>query len=1356
MPTRAPLKPEQIRQVLRDKRFLAADRAGASLADIATWDDRLLRERRLLVPVQVEALVVAAADGEPMLRLPMGLAGENGRMATRPEDTLPPPFAPGTPRPPGVHLHWALPDALLRGRMDDPTVDTQPRGTDAQATPRNRLGLRPLPDRWLVLRLLQPRGERDLRLDGWVLEADAAVAVPLAQWREGSSPPAGVVPAGAALPREQLIGSAGGTLEWTATYDAVLNRFALHDPLADLATVAPRGVDNGCATYLVCGWWSDPRLDPLDAARSRQSLDELLDGLGWQKTRDWGDAQADEDERQAAQALRQALGLKTATAFDPARPLSRPSQRLGATRPRTGARAAAAAPAAAASALPFAPLPDRVMKPLAQAANSAFRASVAEVFQAPPWHLRSCLLHGAIFGVPVDGQLPVDRRPAAESLGVALGHQEDDVLAALAAADQTDALQRRGTERLLAAFTSQKVNRLDAPDGLVEVEEAEHAGGFASQPAGSSGDDRYLEPGQKQAPRRRPGAGGGAAGKGGSGGLGGAVREIARTPLDAALVFQGTQRPTLTLATDADIGAKRAADDTARPGTPRSRVVPRPAPRWTQATDPVLALRGARRSLRHGHDGADAANGKLACRWPSQVIQDLPGLVARDRFITSLGNGSLPTETLRLAREAVLYDPYHHAWLAQAAAPPTLGGKLVLRRLQAESGLRFGPSGQHDGATAAFDPTRTATRPGLRRATAGSEPVVPGRRQHQVLVAQELRRFSLYAGVDPHRIAATTWAQPWVPLWLEWEVAVEGVDPASIAGWTLGPLDLDVPDTQAGFDGRTLTLRGRSLLTTGGATTLQFAITEFLAAEDRLDDDRAGLVDEDVETALRILGEAVQRLDVVTASLAGLRAQLLGCDAATGLRRPLRTGEPQPPAPDGDIHALWAGGLTLRRARLLDAFGRTLDVPVDRVHTPQRASHPARPGLLLAPPRLLRPARALLRLVDAATPLGAEGTEARVDQLDPALQVSPVCGYLLPDHLDESLEFFGADGAPLGELLHDAISGGVMWEMAAGRPGPADAGPLHALAPAALPLGHLATGVVAADARTRAGQPAAGESALSALLRAIDTTLWTVDSLAALGSEHVAGLVGRPIAVVRAQLRLELKPPDDVDLSNPAHATAWAAAETEAARHAFALRIGELTRSDDGVLGFFVDDDFSRLRLVDKAIAALATESGRSRGQLGLLGSTDGTALPPPEPLTHDYLAGRDEDDTLQLHLGQTVTLTVLMHPAGRLTLSTGLLPRKQLALARDWVAPGLAVLSPSLRTGPLLVETDLDAQRQVRLPKVSVFGKDQNFLWRDTPATWRTDAILAATQTALLPDEPAEFRDGWIRVSPASPEPST
>ena len=64
----------------------------------------------------------------------------------------------------------------------------------------------------------------------------------------------------------------------------------------------------------------------------------------------------------------------------------------------------------------------------------------------------------------------------------------------------------------------------------------------------------------------------------------------------------------------------------------------------------------------------------------------------------------------------------------------------------------------------------------------------------------------------------------------------------------------------------------------------------------------------------------------------------------------------------------------------------------------------------------------------------------------------------------------------------------------------------------------------------------------------------------------------------------------------------------------------------------------------------------------------------------------------------------------------------------------GVGPVSPSLRTGPLLIDPD-----QVRLPKPSVFGANQVFTRRTSPAAWQDDPILAATQTALLPDGPDE-----------------
>jgi len=1334
----------EARALTYGKRFLAADRAQLDIGEISTWDKYLLRERRLLVPVDVQALYVAPGSSEKMVRLPMLLAGANGSGVRNPEDSMPEPIDEGTPREAGVHLHWAMPDALLRGTLAQ---------RDSGAA--NRLALPLLPDRWVVLRILLPVGGTDAVLSGWVLEADRAIAVPLGAWTEGAN--AGAVPAGVALDKAQLTGTVGGAVSWSGVYDAVLNRFAFHDPLDDVAALAPKGVDQDCAAYVVAGWWSEPGHDPLDKARSNASLHEMLEGLRWRLLAEWGDEQWALQQQKAEFDLRKALGLTTDDRWMSKRPPNIPP-----------AARTPVARAAAASAKPYMPVDTTFMEAQRLTATSAFASEASRRFVAPAWQLRSSMLHGAVYGVPVAGKSTLDRRPAAGALAVALGNHEDEMLAALSAAPQATPQQRRASERLLTAFTAQKIDRLAAADGLVELEEHDHAAAFSSLPGGLAGTDRFVQRVQT----------------GGVGGLnigrkrlaGTVALDVAKTAfdthpgaaraaaaqapgqqqlVDSAMVFASSAKPSLIKASEMQINAiaRSRVGDVLAPT--EARVVDRPAARFAFPDEPMVAIRGAGRSLRHGHDGRGSEDGKLTCRWPTHVIQEISGVIAKDRFVRSLGNGSVPPELLSVAREAVLHDPYHDDWIADAVTPSKAARSGIFNRLKAESVLRFGADGTYDGTTVAFTGAAASATPRrAQAAAAGNSPLRPGLRQQQAMVADEVRKFSLYRGVDPDLVGVTTWAQPWVPMWLEWEIQVEGLDPPTLAAWQLAEVDLATAATS--FEGDSATLRGRAQLTTGAAGTLHDAITDWLKREDALDNlaDPAGLVDEATEQAFRTLDEAIRNLDVVSAALDGVRTQLLGFPVSDGLRRPNDGSTVGRPAPGAAPRMLVAGAITLVRARLLDIFGRTLEVPVGSVATPMRSTLDGRPNALEVAPRLLRPSRWQFRLVDAKTPVGSEGVEARVDQVEASLQVNPVAGFVMPDHLDESLEVFGVDGAPIGELLHEAVSGGVMWEIAAGREGPADAGPLYGLADGQLALGRFAAGLVAADAAARAGTPLVPdvdpESALSALLRAIDTTLWTVDTFASLGSEHVAGLVGRPVAVVRAQLRLEFKPPDDVDLSDPQRAQEWADAEREAARHAFPVRIGELTRSDDGVLGFFVDDDYAHFRLVDKAIAGSATDAGRSRGQLGLYSTV--TGMPPTTAIAHPYIAGTDDADTLELHIGQTVTLTIFMHPAGKASLTSGVLPRKALALARDWVGPGLAAIAPSLRTGPVLVETDLDTEGQVRLPKVSVFGKDQNFLWRDTPATWRTDAILAATQTALLPDTPAELREGWIRVAPTAP----
>ena len=87
-------------------------------------------------------------------------------------------------------------------------------------------------------------------------------------------------------------------------------------------------------------------------------------------------------------------------------------------------------------------------------------------------------------------------------------------------------------------------------------------------------------------------------------------------------------------------------------------------------------------------------------------------------------------------------------------------------------------------------------------------------------------------------------------------------------------------------------------------------------------------------------------------------------------------------------------------------------------------------------------------------------------------------------------------------------------------------------------------------------------------------------------------------------------------------------------------------------------------------------------------------------------------------------------------------------------VRADLSVLPDLLRAhgAELLVLFDSTAEG-VRMPTVAALGPRQRFTHKPDPLGWRDDPILAATQTAYLPDQPAGVREGWIRVSPIAPD---
>ncbi|WP_187429772.1 hypothetical protein ROLI_015710 [Roseobacter fucihabitans] len=1213
----------------------------------------------LLVPVDVQALYVPTSHSERYVRLPLEL----GEGAKKGEHIAP--FSIPRARSKGVHLHWALPDGLLRGEMVE----------DAD-TP---VKMRALPNRWLVVRMSGRQGRSKLDLRTWLIESDKGRVFDLPKYPADA---ASISPH--ALDPEQLTGIMGGSPNWTASYDASLNRFAFHDPLDDIDAGQ---VMTKQASYVVIGWWSERNLDPLAGLTLPYGVPRRIAGFNW--------TASTAPFITAWQSPKAVLASTQTEAVDIERVDMRSALKLSTSQIGLAA---------------------------------GFREyELDEVVLQRIRARYQTVLHGAVYGVPIMGGVGKDAAPRARDINLSMAPTLERLIAAQAASGMgiRSAAKKEYFEALITAVANTSLMNVATSDGVVALDEAEHGDGFEAFQGPETYEDVIITRQQSALKAGRPLR----------------TKEAkATTPeaLRAQVIWNGRVRGKTMSTRDA---LRRKSEDIKyriKPGEvvedgPETRKVRRPGPRYHRPTSPVIGLRNYGRAQRFLGDGRFNDENKLVCRWSDEMtVQYGEGYEAKT-YVPPLVNSAVPAIANRIIQNSFMGDLYMMPWIFDAIKAVVRGDAVgqTQNRLRGEMALRYSPDGVYDGIVP----------------LARKNPETP--RSAQIAVSDAMRRFSLAEGREPSPVAVTSWVQPWSPVWLEWEV--ELAPGRGFEGWSLGRIEFDgAPVPQ----GETLTLLGRSAITSGVARTYQAVIDTYLIAENQRDAADAGEIGELHEGTLSRLAAYLKNADLGSVTL----------DRINDLWLAIETGPDGQvmPAPAAVSDALRAAGLpnliadgTLRltRARIVDSFGRFRDVNTSGITLPTALATKTEGGdtALAMPPRLSLPARLMWRFVDPGD-TSARPAEGRLDQATPANMVNPISGYVLPDFIDESLEFFDQTGQPLGEVLHDPITGGLIWEGGVGREGPASGSPRADLPKSARLCGEIAQGMIEADVFQRnTPEHRDKESPLSAFLRAVDTTSWSVDSSLMSAGATIAGLVGRPVAVVMTQLWLDI--PEDLaktgafgdsgdDIRD--HLVREAVFDAVKSR-AFKVRLGEIAKGHDGLYGFFIGEDYAHFHLIEKEVAqaALISRSGSGfRALLGGVGDQMGSnALPAPSPLDTPYIGA---GEPLSVHVGQKLRLTLLMHPTARVHATTGFLPRKSLELLNDWVSPGLGRVAPSVRIGPVIIDPD-----RVRLPKIAAFGADQTWTRRNTPITWRDDPILAATQAALLPGGRASVQEGYIRITP-------
>ena len=606
------------------------------------------------------------------------------------------------------------------------------------------------------------------------------------------------------------------------------------------------------------------------------------------------------------------------------------------------------------------------------------------------------------------------------------------------------------------------------------------------------------------------------------------------------------------------------------------------------------------------------------------------------------------------------------------------------------------------------------------------------------LTVAAVTRDAGYAGVRPSPVAVEAWAPPWRPMYLAWRTTWY---PSQPADWAFDGEELAWYGPDAFDHAGAQTIQGRCLLSGSLTRSLRDSVDALYerlahAAVDPQQDSAAQVQarsrDRDAtRTLLDAVKQQLSSADLLAQSMTGFHGQLVQRDAAQhreadeptrGMLGDVARAAPMPYGDDetGErFHPVRGGHARLRRAWIVDAFGQVFDViheqgQTDQSFVPLRGRGLAPGGdlqrtdtqMLPFAPRLIQPSRLVFRF-----PTG----------------VTPVSGWLLPNHLDGSLMVSDDRGELLGALVPwhaDTAGRAVRWEPAPGAGGNASTSAI---------TDDVLRAVVESLCPPEEGSPTSEQMvpAFPDFLQAVDRTLWTTDPLGQRG-DTTSVLLGRPIAVVRAQLWLELDGPalPDQQWQHTLTGTANTARTAGVTDLSFQVRLGLPGARSDGTVGFYVDGE-------DTFHSVLSTG--------------------PPSP--HISWSGEGTWPQVPVRvLGETATspeplgVILLLDPRGSVTASTGIQPSKSLQLPRRFVDAPLANLDASFRVGPVL-----SGATAVRMPLPADIARGWSWIEKTgvqlTPEgrtdTWGEAVPVEATPAGSpLGEVPTRLREGWLQLS--------
>ncbi|MFT5758696.1 MAG: hypothetical protein ACI9LM_003444 [Alteromonadaceae bacterium] len=382
------------------------------------------------------------------------------------------------------------------------------------------------------------------------------------------------------------------------------------------------------------------------------------------------------------------------------------------------------------------------------------------------------------------------------------------------------------------------------------------------------------------------------------------------------------------------------------------------------------------------------------------------------------------------------------------------------------------------------------------------------------------------------------------------------------------------------------------------------------------------------------------------------------------------------PSPLNSFNPIRSGCLKVLRLRLVDTFGQTKDIDIDKIDTTYKMTTPKSKYLIKLAPRLMQPARLNFRWLNAKDNL----VESDFEKAS-----TPICGWLLTNSFDQSVMFYDADGKALGYFKAD------LWREAIDSD-------------AAISLAEIANPHLKRVANYIKDSIDLDDNFIEHFIGTLD------DAMANIQPENntckgAALLIGKPVAVVRASLNLELS-------GTPAVNQDWNAFRKDMAKNQrstdeftkvqFPVRLGEYGQLNDGLIGYWLEKQDLQGQI------HFATEALDSTGTIVF---EKGNKFYSPQS---DYIDAKTIESRFEylsdgaINFYQSIddksqTVTMLMNAQGVIHATVGILPNKEISIPQDQYTQALQNIEVTFLHAPLLTR-----QGKIDMP----LRKVNDYLW--------------------------------------------